>query len=748
MKRLLTIVLFTLIVGSTTAMTHDVLFPAKEKGLWGFINISGEWVIKPTYFKAQPFHEGLAAVRELNKWGFIDKDGIWVIEPRFEIATAFEEGLAGVVSGSRWGFINKQGEIVIPFEYEKASSFSEGLAVVAKNEHYQYIDHLGNVILDGAFTYASPFAEGLAVVEWGNKKGFINDRGHIVISGNQIAGLYSEGMAAIRIQSKWGFMDRSGQTSIEPKFKSVKQFKEGYAGAKRKDKWGVIDQNGKWVIDPQFEILQPFYQGYAVIRKDNYWGIIDQTGEYVIEPKYDGLGHAGKSAGLENEMKEHVLGAFTKWKLQGEFEKSDSYEIRLQPANQAAAMERLFDTEMKKHGDQMIESSTPILGYYNADQEYFTFFIPGTLPSSIKVPISEARSFKNNWAAATISNTSYGLAGEYFVLKDYSISVDGFVYNETVTGEAIAIAAGWIDEVQTPEIQWTTNSESTRYSVKAKPGTSDVDVDIPQNNFVNKYAFALIIGNEDYQSYQGGLNTEIDVSYAAIDAEIFSKYANQTLGIPKSNITLITNATAGQMKQAFAKMSKIAKAYDGEAEFVFYYAGHGLPDEITKKPYLMPVDVNGSDLSFAISLDEALNTLSENPSTRITVFIDACFTGGGRNESLVASRGVKIRPKSPFVRGNLVMFAASSGNQSAFAFEEKAHGMFTYFLLKKLKETKGRVRFSELSEYLETQVAQNAIVYNNKEQNPEVFVSPSLEEDWQDFTLLVPFNHGLVSKGN
>ena len=115
-------------------------------------------------------------------------------------------------------------------------------------------------------------------------------------------------------------------------------------------------------------------------------------------------------------------------------------------------------------------------------------------------------------------------------------------------------------------------------------------------------------------------------------------------------------------------------------------------------------------------------------------------------EGLVTSRGVKIRPKSPFVRGNLVMFSASSAQQSAFAFEEKAHGMFTYFLLKKLQESQGKVSFEELSGYLEFQVPQHAIVHNDKEQNPEILVSPSLEEVWKEFNLLTPFSAEVSSR--
>ena len=89
------------------------------------------------------------------------------------------------------------------------------------------------------------------------------------------------------------------------------------------------------------------------------------------------------------------------------------------------------------------------------------------------------------------------------------------------------------------------------------------------------------------------------------------------------------------------------------------------------------------------------------------MFLDACFSGGARNESLVAMKGLKIRPKEEDVSGNTVVFASSSGNESS-VYREKRHGYFTYFLLKKLQESKGDVDYKTLNTYLNYQVKKAA----------------------------------------
>lgn len=48
--------------------------------------------------------------------------------------------------------------------------------------------------------------------------------------------------------------------------------------------------------------------------------------------------------------------------------------------------------------------------------------------------------------------------------------------------------------------------------------------------------------------------------------------------------------------------------------------------------------------------------------------------------------------------------------------------LFTYYLLKKLQETKGDVTLGELGDYIKTKVEQQSIVVNGKLQSPSMRV--------------------------
>ena len=102
---------------------------------------------------------------------------------------------------------------------------------------------------------------------------------------------------------------------------------------------------------------------------------------------------------------------------------------------------------------------------------------------------------------------------------------------------------------------------------------------------------------------------------------------------------------------------------------------------------------------------------------------------------LASARGVAIKSKAEAPKGNMLVISAAQGNETAYPYREKRHGLFTYFLLKKLQKTKGNTTFGELFDYVRTQVAQKSIVVNEKSQTPSVNASGELTSTWKQSKL-------------
>lgn len=261
--------------------------------------------------------------------------------------------------------------------------------------------------------------------------------------------------------------------------------------------------------------------------------------------------------------------------------------------------------------------------------------------------------------------------------------------------------------------------------------TSDVDKNIPFNNQKNHNRFALIIGNEDYHSFQENLGSESDVPFAVNDANVFKRYCENVLGVEERNIFLLTNATAADMKRKVVTVCDLVKAHGGNAELIFYYSGHGYPDA-NKEAYIIPVNVSAAFLSDAIKLNDLYNQFSNTGASKITVFLDACFSGGGRNAGLIAAKGVAVKAKPASAGGNMVVFSASSDEQRAFPYEEKQHGAFTYFLLKELQKNNGEP-YGTMFETVKNEVYKTSIRMEKGRQNPEVNISPAVMGQWENW---------------
>jgi|GEM_PF-3238860 len=255
---------------------------------------------------------------------------------------------------------------------------------------------------------------------------------------------------------------------------------------------------------------------------------------------------------------------------------------------------------------------------------------------------------------------------------------------------------------------------------------SDVDFGIPRVEKKFPKRAALIIGNENYAAYSK--NDSDNVPFARRDALVFRRYAIDLLGIDSTNVLCEVDQTYMQMLDLIERFIRFfGTDFD---ELVFYYAGHGLPLTGSNSPSLLPVD----DTRRGIPLQDIYKQFAGLNATRITVFMDACFSGKGRGGQLLAgTRRVGIKPKPAELYGNMVVFSATGEDQVANPYKEQNHGLFTYFLLKKMKESSGKVSYNDLILFLRQEVRYKSIDSNF--QLPEVICSPNIkEEEWKSWS--------------
>ena len=255
---------------------------------------------------------------------------------------------------------------------------------------------------------------------------------------------------------------------------------------------------------------------------------------------------------------------------------------------------------------------------------------------------------------------------------------------------------------------------------------TDVDTRIAVNDQQDPDMFVLIISNENYKYEQ-------PVPFALNDGATFKLYCEKTLGVPTKNIRYTPDATLNEMRRQLLWLDNVMKAYQGEARAIVYYSGHGMPSEDAKHAYLLPVDGDSRLAESGLSTEQLYKQLSLMPSKGTIVLLDACFSGARRDGQMLASnRGVAIKVKEETISGNMVVFSAAHGDETAYPYEEKKHGLFTYFLLSALQESGGCISLGKLSDQVTKMVSRRSIVENDKGQTPTVR-SSSTSSGWRNW---------------
>ena len=247
------------------------------------------------------------------------------------------------------------------------------------------------------------------------------------------------------------------------------------------------------------------------------------------------------------------------------------------------------------------------------------------------------------------------------------------------------------------------------------PDISDIDIDIPVTSETQPNTYALIVSEENYK------NDIEPVPFAINDGSLFKEYCIKTLGLPNENIIFLKDITKSEFSVSIEQLKNLVSLnnHPENTKVLFYYAGHGIPNEKKRTANLLPNDGYGNNPATWIDLDIIYQQLGKIGSQSVSVFLDACFSGQKRDGgSINKDRGVMIKPRPNVPTKDMVVFAAAQNDETAYSYQDKQHGMFTYYLLKKLKDTQGEATLGELSQYVKREVAKTSILINKKEQTP------------------------------
>lgn len=311
-------ILLLLLLAITPASAQQWRYPVPTAGGIGMITETGALVDAGPFDALKPFAGPVGPARSDGRWGYIDSDGTWVIEPAYRQADPFEgdcttdpaeDCVARVLTEDGWHLIDREGRFVTGRAYSDLTPVGDGLAAFQGNSAltprgqpglWGVLSTDGREISDATLDGAARPAEGMVPAQRYRKMlfiklekrwGFVNSTGDWTIEPRYTSvRAFSEGVAMVSDGKRAIYLNPAGDSVLTVDYPAAHSFSDGLARVADDGGAGFIDRTGSVVVPLFFEAASDFSSGRAVVRQDGAWGYIDTAGEWVIEPRFEVAG--------------------------------------------------------------------------------------------------------------------------------------------------------------------------------------------------------------------------------------------------------------------------------------------------------------------------------------------------------------------------------------------------------------------------------------------------------------------------
>jgi hypothetical protein len=211
---------------------------------------------------------------------------IWI--PRSKDA----DPLYRFIRNGKAGYIDQSGKIVIEptidFYGNSGYEFHNGLLHPSASDA-QYFDMTGKLVIDKDYSSAWDFSDGLAAAlpKNGGNWGFIDRSGELVISPrfinypNGYPYPFSEGLAMIEVRKKYGYIDHTGEFVIKPQFLFGTSFQDRMARVVVEGPCSYL----KFDPCPDIRVLGEAKKGQRL--QSCKFAFIDKSGSVISDDRYD-----------------------------------------------------------------------------------------------------------------------------------------------------------------------------------------------------------------------------------------------------------------------------------------------------------------------------------------------------------------------------------------------------------------------------------------------------------------------------
>ncbi len=249
-----------------------------------------EWFIKPKYTSIYNFYKGVALVYNIDKngkfkYGYVDSTFKEIIEPIYDEVYSFDyQDFTYVKKDGLYAFVSITGEFFTQLKYDSIYFNGGDLSFchVWMNNKMGILDQKGKELFPVKYRRVFRQEKDCILLYDENKCVFAKDDG--TLFGDFIfedIGPFSEGLAPVMQNSRWGYVNRAMEFVIAPQYDHARTFTKELAPVQKKGKWGFIDKNNKVKIPFKYDEVGTEHNNIWPVRKKNEWFFINPKGKKV-----------------------------------------------------------------------------------------------------------------------------------------------------------------------------------------------------------------------------------------------------------------------------------------------------------------------------------------------------------------------------------------------------------------------------------------------------------------------------------
>ena len=315
-----TILCSVLLTGLLPVLAQNEYLPIQEGKHWGYINTSGEVVIKPIYDLAHAFSNGAAKVQKEGKNFLINPEGKRISPMDIEDFRHVSNRIL-FTQNQKEGMCNYEGKVILePIYSSILPTQIAGLFKVGIGNQFGLVDTLGADIVPCSFSYIQYISGVFWCLNSDDKTySFYVPNSALYLPGDYTDIRYTNGRAFVQLNKRW-YIDGNQDSLLSEGWQDVLHINKQYFVGINKGDTTLYAHNSLKPIANNFGFVESFDSNRLILNDEGIRNIV--VGEHYIDSSFGfvSLQSGGSYFVLKNQLANYLdsnLNPMFEWKYRG-----------------------------------------------------------------------------------------------------------------------------------------------------------------------------------------------------------------------------------------------------------------------------------------------------------------------------------------------------------------------------------------------------------------------------------------------